>query len=57
MGDDMSFGMELVGALLEFDVMFVLVVVMDGACMLLMWLSGNLGLCLLMDNSVVVCWQ
>ena len=31
MGDDMSFGMELVGALLE----FVLVVVMDGACMLL----------------------
>ena len=35
MGDDMSFGMELVGALLEFDVMFVLVVVMDGACMLL----------------------
>ena len=53
----MSCGVELVGALLEFDVMFVLVVVMDGACMLLMWLSGNLGLCLLMDNSVVVCWQ
>ena len=35
MGGDMSFGMELVGALLEFDVMFVLVVVIDGACMLL----------------------
>ena len=35
MGDDMSFGVELVGALLGFDVLFVLVVVMDGACMLL----------------------
>ena len=35
MDDDMSFGVELVGALLGFDVMFVLVVVMDGACMLL----------------------
>ena len=56
MGDDMSFGMELVGALLEFDVLFVLVV-MDGACVLLVRLSGNIGLCMLMGNSVAVCWQ
>ena len=53
MGDDMSFGMELVGALLE----FVLVVVMDSACVLLVRLSGNIGLCMLMGNPVAVCWQ
>ena len=57
MGDDMSFGMVLVGALLEFDVLFVLVVVMDSACVLLVRLSGNIELCMLMGNSVAVWWQ
>ena len=52
MGDDMSFGMELVGSLSMFDVLFVLVVMMDGACVLLVRLS-----CMLMDNSVAVWWQ
>ena len=57
MGDGMSFGMELVGSLSVFDVLFVLVVMMDGACVLLVRLSGSIGLCMWMDNSVAVWWQ
>ena len=56
MVDIMSFGMELVGSLSVFDVLFVLVV-MNGACVLLVRLSGNIGLCMLVDNSVAVWWQ
>ena len=56
MGVIMSFGMELVGSLSVFDVLFVLVV-MDGACVLLVRLSGNIGLCMLVDTSVAVWWQ
>ena len=56
MVDIMSFGMELVGSLSVFDVLFVLVV-MDDACVLVVRWSGNVGLCMLVDNSVAVWWQ
>ena len=56
MVDIMSFGMELVGSLSVFDVLFVLVV-MNGACVLLVRWSGNVGLCRLVDSSVAVWWQ
>ena len=56
MVDNMSFGMELVGSLSVFDVLFVLVV-MNGACVLLVRWPGNVGLCRLVDGSVAVWWQ
>ena len=56
MGDVMSFGMELVGSLSVFDVLFVLVA-MNGACVLLVRWSGNVGLCMLVVSSVAVGWQ
>ena len=54
MVDIMSFGMELVGSLSVFDVLFVLVV-MNGACVLLVRWSVNVRLCRLVDISVAVC--
>ena len=51
----MLFGMELVGLLSVFDVLFV-VVVMDDACVLLVRWSGDVGLCRLVDSSVAVWW-
>ena len=56
MVDIMSFGMELVGSLSVFDVLFVLVV-MNSACVLFVRWSGNVGLCRLVDSSVAVWWQ
>ena len=56
MVDIMSFGMELVGSLSVFDVLFVLVM-MDDACVLVVRWLGNVGLCMLVDNSVAVWWQ
>ena len=56
MGDVMSFGMELVGSLSVFDVLFVLVM-MNDACVLVVRWSGSVGLCMLVDNSVAVWWQ
>ena len=56
MVDIMSFGMELVGSLSVFDVLFVLVM-MNDACVLVVRWSGNVGLCMLVDNSVAVWWQ
>ena len=56
MVDIMSFGMELVGSLSVFDVLFVLVMLYD-ACVLVVRWSGDVGLCMLVDNSVAVWWQ
>ena len=54
--DFMSFGMELVGSLSVFDVLFVLVM-MNAACVLVVLWSGNVGLCMLVDISAAVWWQ
>ena len=54
--DIMSFGMELVGSLSVFDVLFVLVMMNDACVLVVLW-SGNVGLCMLVDNSVAVWWQ
>ena len=56
MVDIRSFGMELVVSLSVFGVLFVLVV-MNGACVLLVRWSGDVGLCRLVDSSVAVWWQ
>ena len=56
MVDIMSFGMELVGSLSVFDVLFVLVV-MNAACVLVVLWSGNVGLFMLVDISAAVWWQ
>ena len=56
MVDIMSFGMEVVGSLSVFDVLFVLVM-MNDACVLVVRWSGNVGLCALVENSVAVWWQ
>ena len=56
MVDIMSFGMELVGSLSVFDVLFVLVM-MTAVCVLVVRWSGNVGLCMLVENSVAVWWQ
>ena len=55
MVDIMSSGMELVGSLSVFDVLFVLVL-MNDACVLLVRWSGDVGLCRLVDSSVAVWW-
>ena len=56
MVDIMSFGMELVGSLSVFDVLFVLVMMSDACVLVALW-SGNVGLCMLVENSVAVWWQ
>ena len=56
MVDIMLLGMESVGSLSVFDVLFVLVA-MNGACVLLVRWSGNVGLCMLVVSSVAVWWQ
>ena len=56
MVDVMSFGMELVGSLSVFDVLFVLVMLCDVCVLVVRW-SGDVGLCMLVDNSVAVWWQ
>ena len=56
MVDIMLLGMESVGSLSVFDVLFVLVL-MNDACVLLVRWSGDVGLCRLVDSSVAVWWQ
>ena len=56
MVDIMSFRMELVGSLSVVGVLFVLVM-MNDVCVLVVRWSGDVGLCMLVDNSVAVWWQ